>query len=503
MKTKKSKKGSSTAAVALASATTADTSRWEELLAGGGSRATSSSAHKPTTTAVKPVPGKVAPPRSDKLPRKNRERTASKAANVSGTPQTSMTRNWEMLLMGGTVATGAATVASSAPSNGHTSNKKKTKKGAKGIKRPRTEIVQTGSSSSSSSSSSRSNGAAVPLASDVSTKLPSQNKLQPRSATAAHGTSSNGVGGCKAGTKRKRPIANGATGSPAATAAVTNGRTALDGVTSEQQKQHKQQRHSETSNNTNSKWPRSNVLNLAFQAQKEEAAAAAATAASGTSGSKANLLGADKGRGSRAGGRGGAERALTEEEKARYVALDCEMVGVGPRGCRSALARCCLVDWDGNTIYDKHVTPNERVTDFRTFVSGVKANHLKGGLRLRQCQEEVAAILKDRVLVGHALKNDMAALMMSHPARVTRDTATYRPYQKAHGKAGGKLRPKSLKILSEEHLDRVIQTGQHNPAEDARAAMDLYKLARFKWEKSLSAAGKMRGRRAIVDQQGP
>lgn len=53
--------------------------------------------------------------------------------------------------------------------------------------------------------------------------------------------------------------------------------------------------------------------------------------------------------------------------------------------------------------------------------------------------------------------------MMSHPPRATRDTATYRPYQKAHGKAGGKLRPKSLKILSQEHLDRTIQSGQHNP----------------------------------------
>ncbi|CAM9384696.1 unnamed protein product [Ectocarpus fasciculatus] len=179
------------------------------------------------------------------------------------------------------------------------------------------------------------------------------------------------------------------------------------------------------------------------------------------------------------------------------------MVGVGPGGCRSALARCCLVDWDGNTIYDKHVTPNERVTDFRTFVSGVKANHLKGGLRLRQCQEEVAAILKDKVLIGHALTNDLKALMMSHPPRSTRDTATYRPYQKAHGKAGGKLRPRSLKLLSQEHLDRPIQTGQHNPAEDAKAAMDLYKIARFEWEKSLSAAGKMRGRKGFVDQQGP
>lgn len=53
--------------------------------------------------------------------------------------------------------------------------------------------------------------------------------------------------------------------------------------------------------------------------------------------------------------------------------------------------------------------------------------------------------------------------MMSHAPRATRDTATYRPYQKAHGKAGGKLRPKSLKILSQEHLDRTIQSGQHHP----------------------------------------
>ena len=57
--------------------------------------------------------------------------------------------------------------------------------------------------------------------------------------------------------------------------------------------------------------------------------------------------------------------------------------------------------------YDKHVTPNERVTDFRTRVSGVKASHLKGNFRLRQCQEEIAAIIKGKILVGHALHNDL------------------------------------------------------------------------------------------------
>lgn len=53
--------------------------------------------------------------------------------------------------------------------------------------------------------------------------------------------------------------------------------------------------------------------------------------------------------------------------------------------------------------------------------------------------------------------------MISHPPRMTRDTATYRPYQKAHGRAGGKLRSKSLKTLAQELLGRTIQTGQHSP----------------------------------------
>lgn len=68
------------------------------------------------------------------------------------------------------------------------------------------------------------------------------------------------------------------------------------------------------------------------------------------------------------------------------------------------------------------------------------------------------------------------ALMMTHPARVTRDTATYRPYQKAHGKAGGKLRPKSLKVLSQEHLDRAIQAGQHSPVSTHTAFINLVHL---------------------------
>lgn len=47
------------------------------------------------------------------------------------------------------------------------------------------------------------------------------------------------------------------------------------------------------------------------------------------------------------------------------VALDCEMVGVGPEGKRSALARVALVNQEGHVLMDMHVKPKEKVTDYR------------------------------------------------------------------------------------------------------------------------------------------
>ena len=47
------------------------------------------------------------------------------------------------------------------------------------------------------------------------------------------------------------------------------------------------------------------------------------------------------------------------------LSLDCEMVGVGPDGTRSALARVCIVNEQGNVLLDVHCKPKERVTDYR------------------------------------------------------------------------------------------------------------------------------------------
>ena len=61
------------------------------------------------------------------------------------------------------------------------------------------------------------------------------------------------------------------------------------------------------------------------------------------------------------------------------MAIDCEMVGVGPEGKESALARIVIVNSYGNVIYDKYSKPLEPVVDYRTAVSGVTEAHLENG----------------------------------------------------------------------------------------------------------------------------
>lgn len=57
------------------------------------------------------------------------------------------------------------------------------------------------------------------------------------------------------------------------------------------------------------------------------------------------------------------------------------MVGVGPQGEDSILARVSIVNQFGKCIYDKYVKPTEKVTDYRTAVSGIRPKDIKKGKR--------------------------------------------------------------------------------------------------------------------------
>ena len=134
---------------------------------------------------------------------------------------------------------------------------------------------------------------------------------------------------------------------------------------------------------------------------------------------------------------------MNAKMKSNYVGLDCEMVGIGLSGKQSALARCCIVDFEGEVIYDRYVRPKGFVTDFRTQWSGIRKQDLRAGeaITLLECQQDVTALLKDKFLVGHALKNDLDVLMLGHPKKMIRDTACFRPYMRVRCKCNNILIP--------------------------------------------------------------
>ncbi len=163
----------------------------------------------------------------------------------------------------------------------------------------------------------------------------------------------------------------------------------------------------------------------------------------------------------------------------KYLAMDCEMVGVGgeKHGTaqareedRSALARVSIVNFHGIQVYDSFVRPKEFVTDWRTHVSGVSSKNMATARTFDEVQNQVAELLKGRVLVGHAIKHDLDVLILGHPKRDIRDTSRFSGFRKYS--AGN---TPSLKKLAREVLGVEIQQGQHSSIEDARATMLLFR----------------------------
>ncbi|KZV51945.1 RNA exonuclease 4 [Dorcoceras hygrometricum] len=138
------------------------------------------------------------------------------------------------------------------------------------------------------------------------------------------------------------------------------------------------------------------------------------------------------------------------------LAMDCEMVGVSLMGNKSALGRVTVVNKWGNVVYDEYVRPVDYVVDFRTQISGIRPQDLSKAKNFIIVQKKVAELIKGRILVGHALRNDLKALLLSHPKKDIRDTSEYAPFLKEG-------RSRSLKNLAMEFLGVGIQNGEHCP----------------------------------------
>eukprot|EP00934_Nitzschia_sp_Nitz4_P009290 Nitzschia sp. Nitz4//scaffold61_size107673//34129//35038//NITZ4_004230-RA/size107673-augustus-gene-0.215-mRNA-1//-1//CDS//3329555695//9280//frame0 len=166
------------------------------------------------------------------------------------------------------------------------------------------------------------------------------------------------------------------------------------------------------------------------------------------------------------------------------VALNCQMVGVGPGGKRSVLARATLVDYSGRCLFDAFVRVEERVTDFRTSTTGIVPGFVDApaAMPFGKCRHHVIKLIKNKILVGHGLKSHLSALGISHPWQDIRDTSTFYQYQEIDHL--GRKCPRRLIDLGKAFLGLTAATNDLPPCPqvDARIAMGLYVRCQLEWD---------------------
>ncbi|KAF9526559.1 ribonuclease H [Crepidotus variabilis] len=191
----------------------------------------------------------------------------------------------------------------------------------------------------------------------------------------------------------------------------------------------------------------------------------------------------------------------------KIYAIDCEMC-ITEDG--KELTRVCVIDYtSGKVIYDQLVKPRKPILDYLTRWSGITAAQLDPvTTTFEEVQAHVMSLLSPPplkspksnpfrmpsptsrssrsrsrspkatsfappptpIVIGHSLESDLKALKICHPLCI--DTALI-----YHHPRGRPLKP-GLAWLTKKWCNREIQTrgeGGHDPEEDARACLDLFK----------------------------
>ncbi|CAK7901919.1 RNA exonuclease 4 [[Candida] anglica] len=171
----------------------------------------------------------------------------------------------------------------------------------------------------------------------------------------------------------------------------------------------------------------------------------------------------------------------TRKSYGSYIGIDCEYVGVrGFNGIENELARISIINYYGYVLYDVFVRPKKKVVDWRTWISGVTPANMIDAVSFEEARGRTEFMLQGKILVGHALQNDLKVLRIRYPQQYIRDTSNYAYFRQI---SGG--RPPALKALSQRFLGVSIQNGPHCSIEDARTAMLLYRIYKRGFENSI------------------
>jgi len=152
-------------------------------------------------------------------------------------------------------------------------------------------------------------------------------------------------------------------------------------------------------------------------------------------------------------------------EEPNFYALDCEMVNT-TEGIE--IVRVTVINHEGEEVYESKVKPFNPILDYKSKYSGITEESLRHcSKRLFEVQLDLLKMFdKDSILIGHSLESDLKALKMVHYNVV--DTSIIYPHKYGPPYKWG------LKLLSEQHLQRIIQSEEgHDSKEDALASLDL------------------------------
>ncbi|KAF0763185.1 RNA exonuclease 1 [Aphis craccivora] len=148
-----------------------------------------------------------------------------------------------------------------------------------------------------------------------------------------------------------------------------------------------------------------------------------------------------------------------------FYALDCEMVNTT---FGIEIVRVTVINHEGEEVYESKVKPFNTILDYKSKYSGITEESLKYCTkRLSDVQQDLLKMFdKDSILIGHSLESDLKALKMVHYNVV--DTSIMYPHKYGPPYKWG------LKLLAEQHLQRIIQSEEgHDSKEDALASLDL------------------------------
>ena len=157
----------------------------------------------------------------------------------------------------------------------------------------------------------------------------------------------------------------------------------------------------------------------------------------------------------------------TYKKETPILALDCEMVICEDN--QRHLARLSIVNFNRHVIFDEYIKPQKNVKNYLKEITNIDSFKVSHSETFDFYKKKIFKLLENKILVGHTLEKDFDVMGFLPKKMKIRDISEFKIFME------GKFKRK-LSKLCEEFLKIKIQGGTHSSVEDARAALEMYKL---------------------------